>query len=529
MKTASPGQNSARSEADASLKKRLELLTAHVRAHASRLQRMFERSLRRLPLTPPVRKAVASLTPGALPPQLAPRWSFDAYREQVAYHGRRLAKLDAPAAGIARAIDEYLRLLRAALPAREQASGRELHLAAELWRLWIALSLNRAFHEVAEAEARTYHRLFEAELESRTLDELLARMLEALAEYAQAERAAVFWLDRNAQSWKVLHALPEGAAGTVPAAAGSVPRFRRACCQRPGRPGPPLAILPQWHRPGYTFWSVPLFAEGRFSGVMQFAFPKAYPWLPRERRLLEAAAEHCSLAAGKARLTQRLAEKEDQVRRLAERLVEVEERERKRISSELHDEAGQALMCIRLELELLEQKLPPEAAHLAPALASARRLTEHTITEIRRILSSLSPAALSQLGLPAAIRQLATRTQQLTGIRIRLKIGPLPELPAPVQTAIYRLVQESLHNATRHSSASTVNLSLKAADGQIRLFVEDNGVGFDVPAAFAKPNAFGLTGMKERAALLGGDFQVRSQPGKGTRIEVRLPDPTRRM
>jgi signal transduction histidine kinase len=110
-----------------------------------------------------------------------------------------------------------------------------------------------------------------------------------------------------------------------------------------------------------------------------------------------------------------------------------------------------------------------------------------------------------------------------------LKIGPLPELPAPVQTAIYRLVQESLHNATRHSSASTVNLSLKAADGQIRLFVEDNGVGFDVPAAFAKPNAFGLTGMKERAALLGGDFQVRSQPGKGTRIEVRLPDPTRRL
>ncbi|MCL6543688.1 MAG: GAF domain-containing sensor histidine kinase [Bryobacteraceae bacterium] len=491
---------------------------------------MFERALRQLPLTPPIRKAVAALAPGALGPQPSPCWSFEAYREQVAYHGRRLAKLDAPAVGMARAIDEYVRLLREALPAPEKESGRELHLAADLWRLWITLSLNRAFHEVAEAEARTYHRLFQAELESRTLEELLGRMLEALAEYAQAERSAVFWLDRSAQSWKVLHALPEGAGpGTIPLAASSVPRFRRPRCQLVGRPGPRLAILPQWHRPEYTVWSVPLLAEGRFSGVMQFAFPKAYPWLPRERRLLETAAEHCSLAAEKARLTQRLAEKEDQVRRLAERLVEVEERERKRISSELHDEAGQALMCIRLELEMLEQKLPPEAAHLAPALASARSLTEHTITEIRRVISSLSPAALSQLGLPAAIRQLAARTQQLTGIRIRLKIGPLPQLPPPVQTAIYRLVQESLHNATRHSSASTIKLSLKAADRQISLNVEDDGVGFDVPAALAKPNAFGLTGMKERAALLGGEFQVRSQAGKGTRIEVRLPDPTRRM
>lgn len=530
MKGATLGQDSALAVASASVERRLGLLAAYLRARASRLQRMFEQSLRRLPLAPPVRKAIAALTPGALPSQLAPRWSFEAYREQTVYHGRRLAKLDAPAGGIARAIDEYVRLLREALPAPEHESGRELHLAAELWRLWIALSLNRAFHEVAEAEARTYHRLFQAELESRTLDELLGRMLEALAKYAQAEWAAVLWLDRNAQSWKVLHALPDGCgAGTIPAAAGSALRLRRARCQLPARPGPPLAIFPQWHRPEYTSWSVPLFAEGRFSGVMQFAFPKAYPWLPRERRLLEAAAEHCSLAAEKARLTQRLAEKEDQVRRLAERLVEVEERERKRISSELHDEAGQALMCIRLELEMLEQKLPPAAAHLAPALASVRRLTEHTIAEIRRVISSLSPAVLSQLGLPAAIRQLAARTQQLTGIRIRLRLGPLPELPPQVQTAIYRLVQESLHNATRHSSASTVKVSLKAADRLISLNVEDDGVGFDVAAALAKPNAFGLAGMKERAALLGGDFQVRSQPGKGTRIEVHLPDQTRRM
>lgn len=517
-------------EASAGMRERLELLCKYLRGRACSLQRMFERSLRMLRLAPQVRKAIAALTPEAVQYKLPSRRTWEAYQERIAYHGRRLAKLDVPAGSLAQALEEYVRLLHKVLPAPAQQSGGELRVAVELWRLWITLSLNQAFHEVAEAEARTYHRLFQAELESRTPEELLGRMLEVLADYARAERAAVLWLDRKASNWTVLHALPGALGlGRIPAEGHVTRRLRRPGCQLPRKAGSPLALLPAWHRLEQTVWTVPLFSENDFSGVMQFAFPKAYPWLPRERRLLVAAAEHCSLAAEKACLTQRLAEKEDQVRRLAERLVEVEERERKRISSELHDEAGQALMCIRLELEMLERKLPSEAAHLKPVLTSVRQLAEHAITEIRRVISSLSPAVLSQLGLPAAVRQLATRTQQLTGIRIRLNLGPLPELPLPVQTAIYRLVQESLHNATRHSSASTINISLKAADGKIRLNVEDDGVGFNVEAALAKPDAFGLTGMKERAALLGGECRIRSRPGQGTRIEVRLPYQTRRL
>jgi two-component system sensor histidine kinase UhpB len=204
-------------------------------------------------------------------------------------------------------------------------------------------------------------------------------------------------------------------------------------------------------------------------------------------------------------------------------LVEVEERERKRISSELHDEAGQALMVLRLQLELLERTLPPQAAQLAGPLASLRQLTERTILEIRRVLSSLSPAVLSQLGLAAAVRQLAARLQEVSNLRVRCNIGSLPRLPAQIQTAIYRLLQECLNNAVRHSSASTVNISLKSADEHISIEVVDDGKGFDLEAALAKPGAFGLTGMKERVALLGGDLRIRSRPGKGTRIRVRLP------
>ncbi len=147
-------------------------------------------------------------------------------------------------------------------------------------------------------------------------------------------------------------------------------------------------------------------------GVIQFGFSKTYEWLPREVELLSAAAERCVLAAEKARLVRDLAAREGQIRELAGRMLEVEERERRRISSELHDETGQSLLCIRLQLEMLEAATPENCAHLKSGLGEARALTESTIVEIRRLISALSPAVLQQLGLAAALRQLATRLRQ---------------------------------------------------------------------------------------------------------------------
>ena len=114
----------------------------------------------------------------------------------------------------------------------------------------------------------------------------------------------------------------------------------------------------QWHSRYQSCWSIPLAADGRTAGVMQFGFSRSYEWLPREQELLAAAAERCLMAAEKARLMEDLAQREEQVRRLAEHMLHVEEMERRRISRELHDEAGQSLLCIRLQMELLEQALP---------------------------------------------------------------------------------------------------------------------------------------------------------------------------
>jgi len=196
--------------------------------------------------------------------------------------------------------------------------------------------------------------------------------------------------------------------------------------------------------------------------------------------------------------------------------LHVEEMERRRISRELHDEAGQSLLCIRLQLELLEQAIPPVHAEWIGKLREARDLTERTILEMRRLIAALSPAVLEQLGLGAAMRQLVNRFRRLHPIRVKLLLGRLRRLPQHTEIIVYRLVQECCNNIAKHSAASNVNISVSSADGWVRLAVEDNGVGFRVEEALARKDSFGLSGMRERVALLGGRFEVRSYPGNGS-------------
>jgi signal transduction histidine kinase len=216
--------------------------------------------------------------------------------------------------------------------------------------------------------------------------------------------------------------------------------------------------------------------------------------------------------------------------------------ERRRISRELHDEAGQSLLCIRLQMELLEQALPAEHVEWISKLQDARDLTERTILEMRRLIAALSPAVLEQLGLGAALRQLVNRFRRLNPIRVKLLLSRMGRLPQYTEIIVYRLVQECFNNIAKHSGASGVNISVSSADGWVRLAVEDNGVGFSVEEALARKDSFGLSGMRERVALLGGRFEIRSHPkggtgikavngngrvdrkaGRGTKILIRLP------
>jgi signal transduction histidine kinase len=259
--------------------------------------------------------------------------------------------------------------------------------------------------------------------------------------------------------------------------------------------------------------------------VVQLAFRAPRKLSESEADLLKTAAEYAGSAL--ARL-----DNEVLFRQSSMSLLQLEEIERKRISRDLHDDAAQSLAVIRLQLEMIEMSAPPESDDLRARLAEAREVAEKTIISMRRMISDLSPAILEQLGLAAAVRQLANRLRTSAGCNVTLEICSFAPLQPYKQLVLYRVVQQCFANIAQHSFARNINLSLSEADGVLRLDVEDDGVGFSVQERLGHPECFGLQGMRDRVYLIGGKFLVESTPkGKtrstksrsGTRISVEVP------
>jgi len=463
--------------------------------------------------------ALRAITPGAALKILGEGRPVGEFFEQVEYNGRRLAKMHLPPGTIVTELEKFDRMQAAILEALEPSIAGDLRWVREQLLFCVVLTLNNAFYQVREAETRAFYDLFRVELESRTLGDLLERFLATLAEFSNATRARLYLLDEDALVWTLGASI--GREGKAPVRTHHWRIANSAALRR--ELSEPRCVLGAglrrcapdsfWSARGKTLWSVPLVGGGVTWGVLQFSFDKEFEWLPRERELLAAAAERCWMAIEKARLAEGLAAREEQVRQLAEHMLHVEEAERRRISRELHDEAGQSMLCIRLQMEMLESSLPDSMDKQRTGLREAREMTERTILEIRRLIAALSPAVLEQLGLGAALRQLVNRFRQVHTARVRLQLNKLGPLAKRTEMIVYRLVQECFNNIAKHSMANTVNLSLSTADGYLRLNVEDNGVGFHIEEAFAKRESYGLSGMRERVALLGGTFQIESTPG----------------
>ncbi len=513
------------------LREHLQHLAKFLLPHAGILERRFLLKLRRLRFDAKQRTALAAITPFAASGILAPGRPLSDFFEQVEYNGRRLAKLALPPSRIVEALRESDGLLKPVFGALPEREGADLRWVVEQLHFCVVLTLNNSFYQVRETETQTYQELFHAELESQTLDELLRRMIETLRRFCRAETAVVYLLNDAGTEWQRRGVVGANVtAGDQAPVKNTRPRFLRltkARCVTETAAMERVALDPAWSGRYGSCWSIPLAIRGRTAGVMQFGFGNFYQWLPREVELLRAAAERCLLAAEKASLAGQLAAREKQVRRLAGHMMQVEERERKRISSELHDEAGQSLVCLRLQMEILERSVPEQFGELKSGLAEARALAERSIVEIRRLIGDLSPAVLEQLGLPSAMRQLASRLRRLQGIKTHLQVPPMRDLPKDLARVVYRLTQECINNIARHSSASSVNILVTLADGQLRLRVEDNGVGFSVEEILGKPNSYGLAGMRERVALFGGKFTLESRPGRGTKVLMELPVPER--
>ncbi|MEP0766315.1 MAG: PAS domain S-box protein [Fimbriimonadia bacterium] len=211
----------------------------------------------------------------------------------------------------------------------------------------------------------------------------------------------------------------------------------------------------------------------------------------------------------------------ERLRDLAQHLQKVREEERTRIARELHDELGQALTALKLDLHWLAERTPD--ADLGTArIRSMLGLVDQTITSVRQLCSYLRPAILDDLGLGAAIGWIAQDVERRTGIRCRATMsGETPELPVHVATAAFRILQESLTNVVRHANATEVEIALSTRGGRLIMEVRDNGTGFS--EGRRRTGVFGVAGMQERALELGGKLRVISRRGVGTRVRLTVP------
>jgi signal transduction histidine kinase len=206
---------------------------------------------------------------------------------------------------------------------------------------------------------------------------------------------------------------------------------------------------------------------------------------------------------------------------LARQLLLAEEEERKRISRELHDETGQGLMVLRMHLQSLSAQFDTKDA--PEKFQETFELLDRTIEGLRRIIRRLSPRVLEELGLLAAVRREVREVSRTTGIQAAVELPEtLARLNHESEIAIYRIVQEALHNIAKHSGAKNLRLAITSAASTIRIVVEDDGVGFSSRRS-QSTQGFGLLGMRERVAALGGNVRIRSLMDKGTRISVTLP------
>jgi signal transduction histidine kinase len=209
------------------------------------------------------------------------------------------------------------------------------------------------------------------------------------------------------------------------------------------------------------------------------------------------------------------------LRDLSARLVDVQENERRALSRELHDEVGQSLSALLLAIDNVSASLPQESnSEPRTQLLEIRRLAERTVTVVRDMSLLLRPSMLDDLGLIPALQWQAREVSRNNNIRIDVQAdAPSENLPDEHKTCIYRIVQEALRNVTRHARARSVQIHLTQPEGVLRLTIQDDGQGF-VPE---REKGMGLLGMEERVAYLKGAFEVKSQPGRGTIINVNLP------
>lgn len=295
--------------------------------------------------------------------------------------------------------------------------------------------------------------------------------------------------------------------------------------------GKPAVVRDKWSDPRYRYIpalrgeeysclvSVPMLARGLSAiGVLNVHWKAEREVTEAELNTLEDVAKMLAGAVENSLLYRRLAEREAALAAFAGRTIEAQEAERRRLAAEIHDGVAQRLVSLSYRLDAARAANPEEPEQVGEELEAAMALLREALGEVRGAIEGLRPGVLDDLGLDAGIDSLA---RSLVGVEARADLDAV-ELPEHLETALYRIAQEAIQNVARHAKATTASVSLRSADGFVVLSVVDDGVGMegDPPAGH-----YGIVGMKERAELVGGSFEIFSRPGEGTRVLVKVPAP----
>ncbi|HVH86755.1 MAG TPA: GAF domain-containing sensor histidine kinase [Terriglobales bacterium] len=446
--------------------------------------------------------------------------------ENVDYFGMRLAKLQLDTRAVARSLEIYQELCEPYLSGLFGARLKEVIATLDVLKSASFITVSGAYFDAKTREFATLLRVLDAELSSGQISTMFEKVLAITSANFGASMAAILLRRPEGEGFHLESSL--GIEGLLPADA----EFEQGFCGSLVDTGEPEMVLdvandsriihPAIKERATSLWGVPLKSGKTVIGALIIGFARPYEWLPNERDLMRAIAERTVIAIERAQLTEELRARETRIAELSAHLLAVQEDERKRISRELHDETGQSLMVIRLYLGMLESQLTGRTAKAK--IRETVSVVDRTIDGIRRIIARLSPLVLQELGLVAAIRKEAKDLAKATGVKVRVSINEdVGRLAPDIEAAIYRVVQESLHNVAKHSQAKSASVQMSRHEDTVYLTIEDDGIGMPAKVTTPKSHSFGLAGIKERIASLDGEVRVHSEKGKGTRLEIMVP------
>jgi signal transduction histidine kinase len=269
-----------------------------------------------------------------------------------------------------------------------------------------------------------------------------------------------------------------------------------------------MADLDNSHAHIGSWMGVPLMQKEQVIGMLGLGHVQPHYYTPRHARLALAIATQAAVAIENARLYG-----------AAQEIAAL--RERQRLARDLHDSVSQALYGISLGAHTARTLLERDPARAAQPIDYVLTLAEAGLAEMRALIFELRPESLQAEGLVAAINHQLAALSARHGIGVQASLGEEPDVPLGVKEAIYRILQEALHNTVKHARAANVRISLASNASGLEVEVQDDGIGFNANGDF--PGHLGLQSMKERAAGFGGTLRVESEPGKGTKVHARVP------